>query len=150
MKKYLRVLLFLTLLSVLVVTISAQESDVAPGEGGLLVQANTLGDPNFLNPLLQNSTPELAVNQFMYPNLYALDPATLIPTAGVENDEDNGLAVDWTISDDGLTYTFNLRDDVVWSDGTPVTASDYRCSITPHHIIAHSGTRNDCQCGCPR
>ena len=29
------------------------------------------------------------------------------------------------VSDDGLTYTFTLRDDLKWSDGTPITAHDY-------------------------
>lgn len=115
----------LTLAFALTLTVTAQD-DVAPGEGGILIQANTLGDPNFLNPLLANSTPEIAVNQFMFPNIYALDPETLLPTPAVENDEDNALALDWTISEDGLTYTFTLRDDVFWSDGTPVTANDYK------------------------
>ena len=32
------------------------------------------------------------------------------------------LATDWTVSDDGLTYTFDLRDDVTFSDGTAFTA----------------------------
>ncbi|MFT4050759.1 MAG: ABC transporter substrate-binding protein [Microbacterium sp.] len=32
------------------------------------------------------------------------------------------LATDWEVSDDGLTYTFNLRDDVTFSDGTAFTA----------------------------
>jgi peptide/nickel transport system substrate-binding protein len=117
--------LILGLLLAVVIGVAAQD-DVTPGEGGILVQANTLGDPNFLNPLLSNSTPELAVNQFMFPNIFALDPATLLPTPGAANDEDNGLALDWTISEDGLVYTFTLRDDVVWSDGTPVTAHDYK------------------------
>lgn len=35
------------------------------------------------------------------------------------------LAESWTISDDGLTYTFNLRKDAKWSDGEPVTAGDF-------------------------
>ena len=34
-------------------------------------------------------------------------------------------AADWSISSDGRTYTFNLRDGLVWSDGTPVTAGDF-------------------------
>ena len=34
------------------------------------------------------------------------------------------LATDWSVSDDGLSYTFNLRDDVVFWDGSPMTASD--------------------------
>jgi oligopeptide transport system substrate-binding protein len=35
-----------------------------------------------------------------------------------------GLAEDWEISDDGLEYTFHIRD-ANWSDGTPVTAEDF-------------------------
>jgi len=34
------------------------------------------------------------------------------------------LAASWTISDDGLTYTFNLRDDVTFANGDPLTAAD--------------------------
>lgn len=33
-----------------------------------------------------------------------------------------GLATDWEVSDDGLTYTFSLRDDVTFHDGTPFNA----------------------------
>jgi len=36
-----------------------------------------------------------------------------------------GQAESWTISDDGLVYTFTLRDGIVWTDGTPVTAGDF-------------------------
>ncbi|MFD2612791.1 peptide ABC transporter substrate-binding protein [Paenibacillus gansuensis] len=36
-----------------------------------------------------------------------------------------GVAKDWKISDDGLTYTMNLRDDAKWSNGDPVTAKDF-------------------------
>lgn len=36
----------------------------------------------------------------------------------------SGLAKDWKISDDGLTYTFYLRD-AKWSDGNPITAYDF-------------------------
>lgn len=34
------------------------------------------------------------------------------------------LATEWACSDDGLTWTFALRDDVVFSDGEPLSASD--------------------------
>ena len=34
------------------------------------------------------------------------------------------LAKEWSVSDDGLTYTYKLRDDVVFSDGSPFKASD--------------------------
>ncbi len=36
-----------------------------------------------------------------------------------------GAAESWTVSDDGTVYTFKLRQDAVWSDGSPVTADDF-------------------------
>jgi ABC-type transport system substrate-binding protein len=36
-----------------------------------------------------------------------------------------GAAESWEPSEDGLTWTFHLRPDQVWSDGTPLTANDY-------------------------
>ena len=35
-----------------------------------------------------------------------------------------GLAESWETSDDGLTWTFDIRTDVTWSDGEPLTADD--------------------------
>jgi len=39
-----------------------------------------------------------------------------------------GIAKTWDISEDGKTYTFNLRESV-WSDGTPLTAHDFEYSF---------------------
>lgn len=39
-----------------------------------------------------------------------------------------GVAERWTISGDGLVYTFHLRPDAKWSNGDPVTAEDFRYS----------------------
>jgi peptide/nickel transport system substrate-binding protein len=36
-----------------------------------------------------------------------------------------GLAEDWSVSDDGIEYSFNIRGDAKWSDGTPITADDF-------------------------
>ena len=36
-----------------------------------------------------------------------------------------GVATDHKVSEDGLTYTFTLRDDAQWSNGEPVTAQDF-------------------------
>ena len=36
-----------------------------------------------------------------------------------------GQAASWEVSEDGLTWTFHLRDDICWSDGTPLAASDF-------------------------
>lgn len=55
----------------------------------------------------------------MYEGLYSYTP-TGFQLAG---------ATDVSVSDDGLTWTFNLRQDAVWSDGKPVTAADYVYSM---------------------
>ena len=36
-----------------------------------------------------------------------------------------GVATDYEVSEDGLTYTFNLRPEAKWSNGEPVTAQDF-------------------------
>ncbi|MFQ5611686.1 MAG: ABC transporter substrate-binding protein [Anaerolineae bacterium] len=36
------------------------------------------------------------------------------------------MAESYTISEDGLTFTFHLRQDMKWSDGQPITAHDYK------------------------
>ncbi|MCD8011333.1 MAG: peptide ABC transporter substrate-binding protein [Lachnospiraceae bacterium] len=40
-----------------------------------------------------------------------------------------GIAETWEISDDGLTYTFHLREDSYWSDGEQITAQDFVYSL---------------------
>jgi peptide/nickel transport system substrate-binding protein len=48
------------------------------------------------------------------------------------------LATDWALSDDGLTWTFTLRDGVRWHDGQPLTADDVVFSI--QYYQEHPGT----------
>lgn len=77
------------------------------------------------------------------PEIDSLDPAlaTLLEAADIIRDAYEGLTVldedaravpgiaeSWTVSADGLTYTFHLRDGLVWSDGTPLTSSDLAAS----------------------
>ncbi len=48
-----------------------------------------------------------------------------------------GAAERWEASEDGLSWTFHLRPDQVWSDGTPLTANDYVATyqfmVDPEH-----------------
>ena len=39
-----------------------------------------------------------------------------------------GVAESWDVSEDGLTWTFKLRNNSTWSNGTPVTAKDFEYS----------------------
>lgn len=68
-----------------------------------------------IDPALGANDPEVMFNQLQYDYLIAITPdGELAPQ----------LATDWTVSDDGLTITLNLRDDVQFHDGTPFTADD--------------------------
>jgi peptide/nickel transport system substrate-binding protein len=46
------------------------------------------------------------------------------------------LAESWTVTDDGLTYTFGLRRDVQWHDGRALTAADVRWT---YETVARDG-----------
>lgn len=46
-------------------------------------------------------------------------------TKQTEDGIEPGMAEKWDVSDDGKTYTFHIRKDVKWSDGTPLTAHDF-------------------------
>ncbi len=54
-----------------------------------------------------------------------------------------GVAKDWHVSKDGKTYTFHLREDARWSDGSPVTAEDFvyswRRAVDPNTAAPYAG-----------
>ncbi|MFN8440994.1 MAG: ABC transporter substrate-binding protein [Caldilineaceae bacterium] len=87
--------------------------------GGIFVDAN-IADAKMLNPILSSETASQAVNAMLFPSLIGVDPDTGAVTP------DGALAESWTVSDDGLIWTFKLRDGIKWSDGTPVTSADFK------------------------
>lgn len=50
-----------------------------------------------------------------------------------------GLAEKWDVSPDNLTYTYHLRKDLKFSDGTPITAEDVAFTWTILHDKAYDG-----------
>lgn len=78
-------------------------------------------EPTSIDPALVQDTSSFSVTRNVYEPLIEIDPAVLelIPA----------LATDYTISDDGLTYTFNLREGVAFHSGHPFTADDVKASI---------------------
>jgi peptide/nickel transport system substrate-binding protein len=57
------------------------------------------------------------------------DTLVTFPAGDASSIEPN-LATEWSVSEDGLTWTFNLRDDVTFANGDPLTADDVVFSIT--------------------
>ena len=74
-------------------------------------------EPKDLDPHTVTGVPESHILMALLEGLVIRHPEGLDPLPGV--------ARSWDISEDGKTYTFNLRDTAVWSNGDPVTASDF-------------------------
>lgn len=73
-------------------------------------------DPESLDPHKTSTVYEAHILRDLFLGLVMQDKdANLIP----------GAAESWTVSDDGLVYTFKLRQGATWSDGSPVTADDF-------------------------
>jgi oligopeptide transport system substrate-binding protein len=80
-----------------------------------------------LDPHLVTGIAEGDVLRALFEGLVSEDPVDLHPVPGV--------AERWDVSTDGLRYTFSLRANAKWSDGTPLTAQDFvgsfRRALTP-------------------
>ena len=73
-------------------------------------------DPSSLDQHKTSTVAEANLLRDLYEGLVVYDPsAEVIP----------GVAESWEVSEDGTVYTFTLREDARWSNGDPVTASDF-------------------------
>jgi len=114
--KYLRILL---LLAVAIVASACTE----PGNVGPQVSTLHRGlssDPESIDPHKARSTQAAEVLRDIGEGLVGYSATGTLVGAAAES---------WTISDDGLTYTFRIRDNARWSNGDPVTADDFVFSL---------------------
>lgn len=85
-----------------------------------ILRVSNRNEPADLDPAKTTLPDEFAV-------LRALLEGLLIP--GADGGEPRpGAATRFDVSTDGLTYTFQLRPDAAWSDGTPVTAAHFEAA----------------------
>lgn len=91
-----------------------------PKFGGTLKEG-VVGTPRFINPLLALSETDRDISALVYSGLMRLDEnGNLIPD----------LAKEYTVSEDGLEYTFILKDDITFHDGKKVTTDDIVFTIS--------------------
>ncbi len=89
---------------------------MTPALAEMVYNRGNSADPESLDPHKTSTVYEAHILRDLFEGLVMQDKdANLIP----------GAAESWTVSDDGTVYTFNLRKDGVWSDGSPVTADDF-------------------------
>jgi peptide/nickel transport system substrate-binding protein len=74
-----------------------------------------IAEPASLDPAVSTATNDFRILINLYEGLVRYKPGTL--------EVEPALAENWTISDDGLTYEFRLREGVTFHDGTPFDAA---------------------------
>ncbi len=105
--------------------------DDGPTVGGSITYGMT-GDPVIFNPILSTDTPSGFINERVYSGLVRSN----------ENLEMIGdLAESWEFSDDGLVWTFKLREDVKFHDGEPLTSADVKYTYDAIKHPDYTGVR---------
>ncbi len=93
----------------------------AAQERGGVMTYGRYADSLFLDPVLNDANVDIWILSNLYDTL-------LLPTddgQGVKA----GLATEWNVSDDGMTVMVKLRDGIMFSDGSPITAKDVAWSL---------------------
>lgn len=115
MKK--KILVLLVAMAMIVVPLAGcggGSGDGGAAEKQLVVQVGP--NPETLDPALNSAVDGANTILHLYEGLLIVDQeGQLAP----------GQAESWETSDDGLTWTFHLRDGLKWSDGTDLTANDF-------------------------
>ena len=109
-----------TLVALLALTLSAcggGEKNVVSGNATGYLHYGNGAEPQGIDPHLVTGVPESHIVRALFEGLAVKNPITLEPEPGV--------AERWEISPDGTVYTFFINPQAKWSNGEPVTASDY-------------------------
>lgn len=84
--------------------------------GGLDLAVEIGSNPETMDPSLNNAINASNMIMHAFETIMSLDE---------DNNVIPGQAESYDVSDDGLTYTFHLRDGLKWSDGSALTAQDF-------------------------
>ncbi len=95
---------------------NAERFEYSGGKRGGALTVATISDPLTFNLAVANDASSSGVLGYLFEGLTEISWLT--------DEVEPALAESWEHSDDGLTWTFNLRRDVTWHDGQPFTAHD--------------------------
>lgn len=115
MKKKISLLLSL----ILIASIALAGCGAGGDKEAKILRTNNSSEPGTLDPALAQGTHESWVLDHAFEGLMKRDNDGQIV---------GGMASDYDLADDNVTYTFTIRDGVKWSNGDPVTAHDFEYS----------------------
>src|ERR1044072_3654363 len=104
-------------LSLVIAILGLSQAAEAQTRGGKMVYAR-YADSLFLDPVLNDAN----VDIWILTNLYD----TLLQPSADGKTVNPGLATDYKIADDGLTFPLTLRKGTKFSDGSPITVDDVK------------------------
>jgi peptide/nickel transport system substrate-binding protein len=107
-----KLMLSLLLVVLLTLPVAAQDSETVVIRG--------FGNIVTFNPALTNDGASYQAYSLLFPAPVNVDRYTGETVPGLTS---------WTVSDDGLVYTFTIREGAVWSDGMPITSADMAFAI---------------------
>ncbi len=103
----------------LLLTINSHFLVATPARGGTFTEG-VIGAPRLINPLLATTETDKSLTKLLFAGLVKeTRDGTFVPE----------LASSYTVSPDGLTYTFTLDDKLTWSDHKPLTSDDVAFTI---------------------
>jgi oligopeptide transport system substrate-binding protein len=102
------------------VIMAAPICTIGPAAAEKVLRVANMAEPETLDPHKTSSVGESNILRNLFEGLMVLDPSGNVAP---------GVAESFSISEDGLTYTFRLRDNAKWSNGEPVTADDFVYSL---------------------
>ena len=94
-----------------------KETNVELGNRKGILYLGNGQEPQDIDPHTVTGVSEQRIISALLEGLVTENPKTLKPEPGV--------AKSWQVSDNGLVYTFDLRENAEWSNGDPVTAEDF-------------------------
>lgn len=131
---------FIVLLTVLLaLSISLGVMAEEPKQGGTLILGQ-IGDAEVINPILGQTDSASNYAEMVYESVLDIERSTMEPIPGV-------LAESFEGSEDGLTWTFNLKKGIAFSDGHEFTAEDVKYTfeiITDPNTNTVRGYLMDC------
>ncbi|HEY4689865.1 MAG TPA: ABC transporter substrate-binding protein [Anaerolineae bacterium] len=112
--------LHLILAAIMLLTACAGPATPAPGSEPAVLHIGWLGKPDTLNPAYAFLEESYSIFDLVYSSLVKENAA---------GEYVGDLAKEWTHSDDGLTWTFTLKDNIQWHNGEAFTADDMAWAI---------------------
>ena len=100
----------------------SKDNNAGAGDAGVVTEEGNnlvvqLGpDPETMDPALNSAIDASNMIIHLFEPLLSMDK---------DNNVIGGMAETWEVSEDGLTYTFHLREGLKWSDGSDFTAEDF-------------------------